>query len=796
MDVNIYKNYERQTKNILTVTGEDIFFSDEDFIGGMTYTEAVNNGEDLMIGSSCASSIEFELNNLNLMLENLTNKELIWQTGIEVGSQSFEKLVKRTKSDLICLHEQLAFVKKKNLTLWRLEPLEQIEFRDVPVLPIESLFVIGNILYCGHNEAPYVTAYQITQDTLVRVETPTLSAVKRDKLFYYNKHHIAFNWQGLNLKEYTVKLYDLNPVTLLETTYELLQVGIFKAEKPVKVNDTRIKVIAYDRMTLFDKKIDEWFQTVQYPIKLKNLLTNLCKYVGVTCKTTQFLNGDMEIKKNFVGTDVTGRQLLQWVVEIAAQFARITPSGELELAWYKPVQYVIDSSCYSEVEISDYEVKRIDKLQIRVEENDIGVIVGSGVNAYVIQNNPLLYADKDSELRGVATNIFNAIKEFKYYPYKLTGLPNPLIRAGDIVTINTTAGQTIQAVIMNRKLTSLRDEYSATGSENRTPNQSLHTSIIALRGATNVLHRSIEETKSIITDVEKGLQSQITQNAKEISLRVTQTEFDANKQSTDNRIAKAESEIVQNAQEISLKVSQTDYNGNTISSLINQTATTIQIQAEKVNLVGYTTFTDLSTSGKTTIHGGNIMTDTIGAKQINTSELVVGDNIRMGPNAMISWDNVTGTGNVAELGDIPSDAYITRITKDMIRTDSIYARYLEVEAANIRGEIIADKVDASNITGDEIYGLTLRTNGGVAIDEDRITFGNGSGEIYYGRGTLKFESDGDCSFGASGDIYLLPWRSVRVDGDLRISGSLYINNTEVRPQALLKLIEKLNEEDV
>ncbi len=357
MDVNIYKNYELQTKNILTVTGEDIFFSDEDFIGGITYTEAVNNGEDLMIGSSCASSIEFELNNLNLMLENLTNKELIWQTGIEVGSQSFEKLVKRTKSDcassiefelnnlnlmlenltnkeliwqtgievgsqsfeklvkrtksdLICLHEQLAFVKQKNLTIWRLETLEQIEFKDVPTLPIESLFVIGNILYCGHNEAPYVTAYQITQDTLVRLEMPTLVPIKREKILYYNKHHIAFNWQGLNLKEYTVKLYDLNPVTLLETTYELLQVGIFKTEKPVKVNDTRIKVTAYDRMTLFDRKIDEWFQTVQYPIKLKNLLMNLCKYIGITCKTTQFLNGDMEIKKNFVGTDVTGRQLL------------------------------------------------------------------------------------------------------------------------------------------------------------------------------------------------------------------------------------------------------------------------------------------------------------------------------------------------------------------------------------------------------------------------------------------------------------------------------------------------------
>ena len=43
------------------------------------------------------------------------------------------------------------------------------------------------------------------------------------------------------------------------------------------------------------------------------------------------------------------------------------------------------------------------------------------------------------------------------------------------------------------------------------------------------------------------------------------------------------------ANEISSKGSQTDYNGNTIASLINQTATTIQIQAQHINLNGVVT---------------------------------------------------------------------------------------------------------------------------------------------------------------------------------------------------------------
>ena len=56
-----------------------------------------------------------------------------------------------------------------------------------------------------------------------------------------------------------------------------------------------------------------------------------------------------------------------------------------------------------------------------------------------------------------------------------------------------------------------------------------------------------------------------------------------------NRVVANESELVQQANLIATKVSQTDFNGNTISSLINQTATTIKIQAEKIQLEGIVT---------------------------------------------------------------------------------------------------------------------------------------------------------------------------------------------------------------
>lgn len=57
-----------------------------------------------------------------------------------------------------------------------------------------------------------------------------------------------------------------------------------------------------------------------------------------------------------------------------------------------------------------------------------------------------------------------------------------------------------------------------------------------------------------------------------------------------------QSQITQNAENISLKVSQSDYNGNTIASLINQTATTVAIEAQHINLTGAVTISSFDST--------------------------------------------------------------------------------------------------------------------------------------------------------------------------------------------------------
>ena len=72
------------------------------------------------------------------------------------------------------------------------------------------------------------------------------------------------------------------------------------------------------------------------------------------------------------------------------------------------------------------------------------------------------------------------------------------------------------------------------------------------------------------------------------------------------RMGYAESSINLHANQIQSKVEQRDFNGNTITSLITQTPSAIDILVQNLNLQGLVTVTNLKTPGQTIIDGGNV----------------------------------------------------------------------------------------------------------------------------------------------------------------------------------------------
>lgn len=145
------------------------------------------------------------------------------------------------------------------------------------------------------------------------------------------------------------------------------------------------------------------------------------------------------------------------------------------------------------------------------------------------------------------------------------------------------------------------------------------------------------------------MNSAITLKANEITSTVS------NNYETKNNAQSNYSKLQQTANNISSEVSKKVGNDEIISK-INQSAEKVQISATKLDLKGYATFSDLSTSGKTTISGDNITTGTLDASKINVINLNA-DNIKSGT---ISADQISGGTLDATLikGNLDCDGYI------------------------------------------------------------------------------------------------------------------------------------------
>ncbi len=570
---------------------------DNDVFVDMELTQSVNPDGDFLIGVSSSAQLKFSVNDLYAVIPNeaIDDHAFALKRGRVTAINDLTALYNRFRKQWLIRDDSAVYM------LDNRQPYVSVLWDDgeiynpvQPVAPVVTGYVEDDILYCLHDVEPYVTAYAIGYDRLVMVGIPLLTDHQKHKQQWYRDHGICFIRTNDTTRQYNKRLYHSTVEEYSESTVQYQQRGIFTCEKPTRKNDNVISVLAYDNMTRFNVIVDEWNDTLSYPMTAEDMLHSLCEYCGIGVEYYPYTNGTFKIKRRYRGTNVTGRQVLQWIAQLMAGFAAINEEGHLYIQWYCDSDYAIDERQYTSVKVAEYETAPIDKLQIQATENDIGVIVGDGNNTYIIQNNPLLYADSDAQLRPAAMDIFNAIKSFTYTPYSIRVLgARDSVGAGHTATVTTRKGQTFRAVIMSctlRGVNALTAEYSATGNRVReTQKDAVNYALQVLNRRTNEIVATVEEFSATLTEIDE----QVGINTAQLLIQADQ--------------------IVQ-------KVSYTDYNGNTIASMINQKATTISIIAEKLDLTGYVTISALSGSGTTIINGDNIQAGKIKAQYLELQD--------------------------------------------------------------------------------------------------------------------------------------------------------------------------------
>lgn len=505
------------------------------------------------------------------------------------------------------------------------------------------------------------------------------------------------------------------------------QFGHYKvySDKPT-ADRTQRDVVAYDALyDIINANVMEWYDSVlpnlDSTITLKNFRDSFFEHFGVIQKDVALPNDSMVIKRSLdketgnVQTNVlSGSTVIKAICEINGCFGHINRQGQFEYIFLKqdiqglypandlypadnlypksPDSYRINKSDYITADYEDYIVEPITKLQIRSSDSDVGTIIGNGNNTYIIENNMLTYQKTADEMQKIAQNIYNKISKIRYRPFTADLRGNPCLEVGDAIRI-LTKNAIVESYVLERDfkgIQALRDSFSSVGEQYYSEKvNSTQTSIKQLENRSNKLERTIEETKSTITDVENDLSSQIKQTADNITL------------------------------EVSKKVGNDE-----IISKINQSAETVMIEANKINLKGTIVVGDLAensgiaksgdipTNNNQLVNGAGYQTSndvTVITKNTVTTEYVNALNVKAGS---VDAENITGT--------TISGKTITGAAGEFTQSFKVDNEFLKIDAS--RGKVlIAPKVSGYEFPAGKALTLDVAIDNPVSSSE--ITLG-------------------------------------------------------------------------
>jgi len=323
----------------------------------------------------------------------------------------------------------------------------------------------------------------------------------------------------------------------IEEGTEVVSLGSFTVYEEELTADKCYKDIeAYNAMyTILNADVIEWYNALKFPMTLKAFRDSFFNHLGIIQEEVVLVNDQMTVEKTIDASAIMGKGIITAICELNGCFGQIGKDNHFHYVFLGAEEKEISNSELILAEYEDFTTAYIDKLQIRQEENDIGVIYGTGTNCYVVQDNFLVYGKSSSELYEVAMNLFGVISNVSYSPCNIQMSANLNLNVGDAIRFPA-KGTEIHSYVLERKIKGiqkLEDSIKAKGKQYQGETvKSVNDSIIQLKAKTNVLKRTIEEMSITITDKERGLESKIEQNTKSISSEVTRAKEEENKLSS------------------------------------------------------------------------------------------------------------------------------------------------------------------------------------------------------------------------------------------------------------------------
>lgn len=385
-------------------------------------------------------------------------------------------------------------------------------------------------------------------DVLSEQMTLHESICEEEQLKFGGCNASSFELTVFNLNS-GIKGYEIEPVLITDDTE--IPLGVFYVETIEKyAGKDYKKLTAYDKMRYFDVDVKDWYESLTFPICVKDFRDSLCNYVGVEQNETTLIADNIMLTKELDSSNgINGLSLMKQICEISGVFGRMDRYGKfdylsLESSMLLPADdlypandlypsagsgdsensfNIPTSLMYEHPLVEDFFTSNIDGVII-VDSEGAQVVTEYNQNPYYVQDNFVIMGQTHETITALANSLLSKISSISYRPINSSRIKGqPYVECGDFISgeVNEYG---FEAYVFQRDLTgikALRDSYICKGKE------MLENDMNGVTAQLQSLNKTTERVKTSVQVTEKGLESEVkraTDAENDLSTRIEQTE--------------------------------------------------------------------------------------------------------------------------------------------------------------------------------------------------------------------------------------------------------------------------------
>jgi hypothetical protein len=428
------------------------------------------------------------------------------------------------------------FLWSKNSMIKISEDIKKLYIKDGTPIELEVKF--------KDNAFPTIKGLDVLSEQMTLHE----SICEEEQLKFGGCNASSFELTVFNLNS-GIKGYEIEPVLITKKTE--IPLGVFYVETIEKyAGKDYKKLTAYDKMRYFDVDVKDWYDSLTFPISVKNFRDSLCNYVGVEQNDVTLIADNVMLTKELDSSNgINGLSLMKQICEISGVFGRMDRYGKLdylslESSMLLPADdlfpandlypsagsgdsensfNISTSLMYEHPLVEDFFTSNIDGVII-VDSDGAQVITENNQNPYYVQDNFVIIGQTHETIMALANALLSKISSISYRPINSSKIKGqPYVECGDFIS-GEVNGYGFEAYVFQRDLTgikALRDAYLCKGKE------MLENDMNGVTAQLQRLNKTTERVKTSVQVTEKGLESEVkraTDAESELSTRIEQTE--------------------------------------------------------------------------------------------------------------------------------------------------------------------------------------------------------------------------------------------------------------------------------